>query len=240
MTRTPRRACWPSTRGARRARASFATSHPARLVAVALDRRAPVGGDAQLGSARLAQTVPRAVSMRQMSDETPPASGAPASARRRRPGPARAAPARTRPARRRHRRRVRGSGRRHQRGSPPRSAGPARAAPGCRRGDAERGAAAGDEAVEVIDLARLAARHVLRGRRELGRHRGGDAPSPRATAASGRRRPRPARARRPRAPPPPAARAPRQRGQLAVGCLGDRRRSRCRRSSPSAWTTARP
>jgi hypothetical protein len=52
---------------------------PARLVAVAIDRRAPVGGDAQLASARLAHTDPRAVSTRQMSEETPPASGAPSS-----------------------------------------------------------------------------------------------------------------------------------------------------------------
>ena len=67
-------------------------------------------------------------------------------------------------------------------------------------GDAELAAAARDEAVEVVDLARLAARHVLRGRRELGRHRGGDALhrlERRARAAGRRLRPR--RARRPRA-----------------------------------------
>ena len=47
-------------------------------VEVALDRRLPVGGHAQAGQgARLAQTSPRAVVTRQMSEDTPPVSGSP-------------------------------------------------------------------------------------------------------------------------------------------------------------------
>ena len=108
-------------------------------------------------------------------------------------------------------------------------------------GDAELAAAPGDEAVEMVDLARLAARHVLGGRRQLCRHRRGDAfhrlerARQRQVDAVGRGHrhhlgdDRAAAARGSTASPPS--------GRTASARA---RRWRCRRSSPSASTTARP
>ena len=128
-----------------------------------------------LDSARLAHTGPRAVSMRQMSDDTPPVE--------RRGRAAVSAPAR--PELAQGLRELGGSADRRRRTRPL----AALSHGACRfdqldervqrlvdrRRDAELAAAPRDEAVQVVDLARLAARHVLRGRRKLRRHRHGDA-----------------------------------------------------------------
>ena len=240
MTSTPRRWCWPSTRGGAAGGRFVRDLDPARLVEVALDRRAPVGGDAQLRQGAL--------------DAHRPARGVDApDVRRDAAGERRAGEwlgagqaelaqrlARTRSAT--------GDGDRAQ---PPSrvSHAPTRdsisltsacsawlagvATPSAR-------AAAGDEAVEVIDLARLAARHVLRGRREL---------APASPARSlhrlerGRERQVDAFGRGERddlGDDRLLQRADRRARPARRSSPGRCRRSRCRRSSPSAWPTARP
>ena len=75
MASTPRRGCWPSTRGALPGTASVAT-----CIQRASKRLRSIGAcqsaaTRSLGNARLAQIGPEAVSMRQMSEDTPPVSG---------------------------------------------------------------------------------------------------------------------------------------------------------------------
>jgi hypothetical protein len=183
----------------------------------------------------LAQTGPRAVSMRQMSEETPPVSGLPVSGSSpARPSSRSAASEfgghRLRAAKRRQAIRLRFD-ELHQRVQRLID----------RRRDAELATAPRDEAVEVVDLARLAARHVLRGRRELARHRAARCLHRRERAHE---RQRDAVGRRDAHHlATTACCSSRIAGSAAmrpVRHLGETRRSRCRRSSPSASTTARP
>ena len=201
--------------------------HPARLVQVALDRRAPVGGDAQLRQGALGAHRPaRGVDL--------PDVGGDAAGQR----PAEQRLGAGQPELAQRLRELRGDRRSllASAAAQPWRPDSTSLTSACSAwlagvGDAELAAAPGDEAVEMVDLARLAARHVLGGGRQLCRHRRGDALHrlERARAAAGRRR-RPRRPprlrRRPRAAargstaaPPSAVRRLRQSGDRVVGAV---------------------
>src|SRR5215831_6752088 len=153
MTRTPSEGCWPNTCGVQPGCASLATCIQRasyRLRSIGACQSATTRS---FGSARFAHTGPCSVSMRQISEDTPPVSGLPVSG---------AAPARPN-----SRSALANSG-----GTAPCSAP---AIPGFeqldervqrlvhRRGDAQLAAAPCYETVQMVDLGWLATRDILRG-----------------------------------------------------------------------------